>query len=156
MNSVLLVLINLDSEVFFNGDELLKQIEEYREKKKLDLSLLTFYSNEEMYHSKGKIKKLYKERDEYPKVVFSKTFTKNDGNLTSLYLTKADKNKEYIYSYMMKYLSKIIDVGGVMIFDSHLKLDDAELANCFGERDHRVVRSFNWYEDKKTLKKTMF
>ena len=108
MNSILLVLINLDSDIFFNDTIFFKCIEDFRIQKKLDLSLLTFYSTKEIYFSRDKMKLVNKGREDYPKVVLGKTFTKNDGNLTSLYITKNDKNKEYIYSYMMKYLSEKI------------------------------------------------
>ena len=156
MNNILLVLVNLDNDSFFYGDDLLKEIEKYRENKNLDISLLTLYSNQEMYESRSKIKKLHRERNPFPKLVFSKTFTKNDGNLTSLYMTKFDKNKEYIYSYMMRYLSKFIDVGGILIFDENLKLPDEDLKKCFGEREYKVISKLEIKEENKTLKKLFF
>lgn len=156
MNSVLLVLINLDSDIFFNDTNFFKYIEEFRIQKKQDLSLLTFYSTKEIYFSKNKMKLVSKGREDYPKVVLGKTFTKNDGNLTSLYITKNDKNKEYIYSYMMKYLSKIIDVGGVLILDDNLKLSNEDLSKCFGEREYRVINKIEKKEENKTLRKLFF
>ena len=156
MDNVLLVMVNLDDDSFFDKDGLLEEIEKYRKKKDLDLSLLSLYSVHEEYYVRHNIKKLYKSREPYPKLVFSKTFLKNDGNLTSLYMTKRDKNKEYIYSYMMKYLSKIIDVGGVLIFDNNLRLTEEELKKCFGSTDFKVEFELPKQEDLKTLKRTIF
>ena len=142
MNSILLVLLNLDSKNFYNEDEkyreLLNIIDRQRDRKDLDLSLLCFYSNHELYESEEILKKIENKRESYPKLVLGKSFTRNDGNLTSFNYIRADKNKEFVFSYMMKYLSKFIDIGGIIIFDDNLKLSTEELNKIFGSKKYYI------------------
>lgn len=159
MNSILLVLASLDSKVFFDEEEKYREflniVDRQRDKRNLDLSLLCFYSNEEYYVSRKIVEKINQKRDAYPKLVLGRSFTRNDGNLTSFNYVKHDKNKEYVYSYMMKYLSKFIDVGEIMIFDDNLKLPPEELKKIFGERKYSINTNIEIPKKKKYLFKTI-
>lgn len=155
MNSILLVLIDLDSDSFFDNNNLMDYIDKYRESHECDITLLSMYSIKNEYYSRGKIKQVQYNREQYPQLVFSRIFTKDKNNLLLDFNKKGDRYKDSIYSYMVKYLTNFIDIKDVLILDESLLLSDDYLSKTFGDIGFKVISKQEELNDNRILKKTI-
>ena len=157
MEDIMIVLINLDSG-FLNDNLdyhlLFDYIEKARSLRKIDRSLLIFYSKFEQYSFRKKIKSIEKVRDEYPDVILGRIYSKNNGFITSIFYKKADENKKFLFDSIIKKYSEFIDVDAILVLDDDLKLESKSLDNIFGDREV-ITRSFIPTEDNKVLKRTI-
>ena len=157
MNDILLVIINMDNKCFdeeFDYKSLIDYIEQTRESRNIDYSLLTFFSSYEPYKSRDSIKKIISMRDGHDKMIFGKSYSKNNGYDTSFFARRDGKNKEELFDRIYDYYSSFIEVKSVLLMDDSLS-DIIDVDSIFS--DSECIKFFPILKsDDKKLKKTIY